>query len=264
MKTKRSFIMAIMMVMALLAPLMSQAAQDLGGSGDAAKGPVVEYVPIANGPIGLLAGGKHYEINPAKTAMFIIDPQKVYSDSTSPLYCEKYTDALNNIDRLAAAAKAKGIKVFLIKHVYYSDGNGGYTNCGRICDFGVQGLWGDDNVWSRLDVPESILNNADFYAEKSIYSSFTKPVANTLKHLDVDTVIVSGFMSEFCSVSATRHGHDLGFKMIYVKDANDGPALLESLSGIDENAAVPFWMSIPVADVYNTTDELVNVIDLLN
>ena len=252
----------ILMAMVLLAPLTAHAtSSDLGGSGEAAKGPVVDYVPITNGPIGLLAGGKHYEINPARTAMFIIDPQKVYSDSTSPLYCEKYTTALNNIDRLAAAAKAKGIKVFLIKHVYYSDGQGGYTNCGRICDFGVEGLWGDDNVWSQLDINQSISNNIDFYAEKSIYSSFTKPVADKLKHLDTDTVIITGYMSEFCSVTATRHGHDLGFKMIYVTDANDGPALLESLSGIDENAAIPFWMSIPVADVYNTTDELINTLN---
>lgn len=259
MKNKSCFIIG-MLIALLMLPLVAQGAINLGGSGDAAKGPVVKYEPIPEGPIGLLAGGKHYTINPSKTALFIIDPQKVYSDPNSPLYCEKYQTALSNIDRLVSVAKAKGIKVFLIKHVYYSDGNGGYTNCGRLCDFGVQGLWGSDNVWSELDVTPSILANADYYAEKSIYSSFTKPVANALKALKIDTVIITGFMTEFCSVTATRHGHDLGFKMIYVKDANDGPALLESLSGIDENASVPFWLSIPVADVYNSTDELISAL----
>ncbi|NWF98042.1 MAG: cysteine hydrolase [Nitrospirae bacterium] len=257
---RTSFLVAILIAIFVSVPFMVQAAINLGGSGAAAPGPMVKYEPIPEGPIGLLNGGKHYQINPKKTALFIIDPQKVYSDPASPLYCEKYQTALANIEKLARAAHDKGIKVFLIKHVYYSDGNGGYTNCGRLCDFGVQALWGDDNPWSELDVTPGILKLANFYAEKSIYSSFTIPVASMLRILKIDTVIITGYMTEFCSVTATRHGHDLGFKMIYVKDANDGPALLESLGGIDENAAIPFWLSIPVADVYETTDDLINAL----
>merc|ERR1712066_186871 len=71
-----------------------------------------------------------------------------------------------------------------------------------------------------------------------------------------DTIIVTGFMTQFCSVTTTRHAHDLGFKVIYVSDANDGPILLELLSGVDENAYIPFTLGVAVADTIDTASLL--------
>merc|ERR1719359_2020975 len=84
----------------------------------------------------------------------------------------------------------------------------------------------------------------------------TQPVVDKLKEQGVDTIIVTGFMAQFCSVTTSRHAHDLGFKVIYVTDANDGPILLEHLSGVDENAYIPFTLGVAVADTIDTASLL--------
>ncbi|MEW6584980.1 MAG: isochorismatase family protein [Nitrospirota bacterium] len=256
------------LLIVLMVPLGAHAWVNLtpfGPSGAAAPGPLVKYVP-ADLP---------YDVDPAKTALFIIDPQKVYSapltldpaelaDGKSPLNCDQYSSAIANIEQLATACKNAGIPIFLIRHVYEADG----SNCGRLCDFDPLGslgfpkawnLWRRDLIFSELDVPQSILDNATYYAEKSIYSSFTLPVAAALKWKKIDTVIITGFMTQYCSTTATRHGHDLGFKMIYVSDANDGPQVEVLLGGPDENAAMSLWLGIPVADVTSTSELITRI-----
>ncbi|MFH1147645.1 MAG: isochorismatase family cysteine hydrolase [Pseudomonadota bacterium] len=272
-------ILVLALILALSVPAMVQARQiDLLPSGSAAGGPVVPYVETT----------PPYAINPAKTALFVIDPQIVYSApftidpaelalGKSPLHCENFDAAMANVTSIVRACAAKNIPVFLIRHVYEPDG----CNCGRLCDFDPLGglgfpkawnLWRRDLIFSEFDARvQDIKNilNADgdnyFYAEKSIFSSFTRPVVGRLVLRGIDTVIITGFMTQYCSVSATRHGHDLGYKIVYVKDANDGPQLGQILTtdpagtnppkypqGIDENDAIPFYLSIPVADVTDT------------
>jgi nicotinamidase-related amidase len=298
-----------LLLIALMIPFAAYAGMiNLGASGDLIKGPQVKYkAEDANISINWIAG-THYNINPKKTALLVIDPQRVYSDpftpvfwweagqmnapdpvaffsalgtanQNSPLHCDQYNEAWSNIVEIATACASKDIPVFVIKHVYNADG----SNCGRLCDFDPLGsICNDDTCWVKAwmlwneAVPTSPLDprvqtelvpalggDNYYYAEKSTYSSFVKPVAEKLKDLGVDTVIVTGYMTQYCSVTATRHGHDLGYKMINVKDANDGPVLEEVLSGVKENNIVPFYMSIPVADVMDT-DTLVNLIQNAN
>merc|ERR1711941_259098 len=98
----------------------------------------------------------------------------------------------------------------------------------------------------------------DYYTEKSTYSAMTAPVVEKLKALGIDTLIITGFMAQYCSVTTSRNAHDLGFKVIYVEDANDGPILLEKLSNVDENKFVPFTLGVAVADTITTQDLLMN------
>ena len=97
----------------------------------------------------------------------------------------------------------------------------------------------------------------DYYIEKTTYSSMTEPMVAKLKERGVDTIIITGFMTQFCSVTTSRHAHDLGFKVVFVSDACDGPILAELLSGVDENAIVPFHLGIAVVDT-TTTQELLS------
>ncbi len=303
---KKFRLLTALIALVLMVPFAAYAGMiNLGASGDLAKGPQVKYKPSdANISIDWIAG-THYPINPKKTALFVIDPQKVYSDpftpvfwweagqmyapdpvaffsalgtanQNSPLHCDKFNESWANIVSIASACAAKDIPVFVIKHVYNADG----SNCGRLCDFNPLGsICNGDTCWVKAwllwneAVPTSALDprvqtelvpalggDNYYYAEKSTYSSFVKPVAEKLKDLGIDTVIITGYMTQYCSVTATRHGHDLGFKMINVKDANDGPVLEQVLSGVDENAAIPFYLSIPVADVMDT-NTLINLIN---
>jgi ureidoacrylate peracid hydrolase len=261
----------------------------LGSSGELAEGTAVQYKasPITWEPG--MAGHSHYEFNPKKTALFIIDPQKVYSacpaelkpddmlkapsakdfDGHSPLCCEKFASVMENANRLAKQARKVKTEVFWHGHVYREDdydpaGGGTAGDCGRLCDFDVLGwakwpfafnLWSSKFPWFEFDDAAEV-KPTDFYAEKQTYSAMTKPVVEKLKEKGIDTIIVTGFMTQFCSVTTSRHAHDLGFKVIYVTDGNDGPALLEALSKVDENAFIPFTLGVAVADTMKTSDVL--------
>mgnify|MGYP003646043020 CR=1 FL=1 len=55
--------------------------------------------------------------------------------------------------------------------------------------------------------------NHDYYTEKSVYSAITVPVAAKLEELGVDTVIVTGFMTQYCVVTTSRAAHDYGLQV---------------------------------------------------
>lgn len=241
-----------------------------------------------------MASHSHYSLISNRTALFVIDAQKVYSacpegepavesliadpstenfDGHSPLCCEKFGSVITNINRIANHARSLGVPVFLHSHVYRDfDGDGEVDNCGRICDFDALGwtgwpmawnLWNaafpwHTNVYKTEEITKGFDANfeTDYYAEKSTYSALTKPVLKKLKLLGVDTIVITGFMAQFCSVTTSRHAHDLGFRVVYVNDANDGPQLLQLLSGVDENEFIPFSLGIAVADI-SSTDEVI-------
>jgi nicotinamidase-related amidase len=70
-----------------------------------------------------------------------------------------------------------------------------------------------------FDVPQNVkLEPQDIRIVKTYGSSFTKTgLAEKLKELGVDTVIVSGFCAEFCVLSTYRGAEDFDFKPIILK-----------------------------------------------
>merc|ERR1712048_860914 len=104
---------------------------------------------------------------------------------------------------------------------------GDKSDVGRIGDFGIDGLWNETNALSEYD-DALVVKDSDIKISKTRYSSFVGTgLEETLKSKGVDTIVVTGFMTQFCVTTTTRHGHDLDFKVIAPKDANDGPDLPE-------------------------------------
>jgi len=261
-------------------------------SGAMAQGPQVATAKSPITWEAGLAGHSHYPLasdGKPRTAVFIIDPQNVYAACPgnltvegllanpsspgyaghSPMCCEKFFDSVANANRVVAAARNNGYPVFVIGHVYRDlDGDGSVDNCGRLCDYDVAGWAGWPEAWNlwHEDLPYSAMVYAndtelrgfkadfskDFYAEKSIYSAFTQPVSDKLRDLGVDHVIITGFMTQYCVTTTARVGSDLGFRVTVVTDAIDGPLLLQLLSGIDENVAIPLYLGVAVADTITT------------
>ncbi|KAL1526827.1 hypothetical protein AB1Y20_015519 [Prymnesium parvum] len=268
----------------------------LGSSNVVASGAAgVEYQPDTIKWEAGLSSHSHYKLDTAKTALFVIDPQQAYSrcpqnltvealtlspsaDSFaghSPLCCEQFDSAVSNQNRLARAARSKGMPVFVHAHVYRdSDQDGKVDNCGRLCDYDALGWTGWPAVWNLWNAalpwhapvfaPADSNGfeadpNQDFYCEKSVFSAMTEPVVSKLRGLGIDTIIVTGFMTQYCSVTTTRAAHDLGFRTLFVTDANDGPILQQLLTGVDENLILPFYLGIAVADVLSTEEVLKSI-----
>lgn len=70
-----------------------------------------------------------------------------------------------------------------------------------------------------FDVPEIVkLQPQDLRIVKTYSNSFTKTgLAEKLRQLGVDTVIVTGFKAEYCVLSTNRGAEDFGFKPIILK-----------------------------------------------
>jgi nicotinamidase-related amidase len=70
-----------------------------------------------------------------------------------------------------------------------------------------------------FDIPQNVkLEPQDIHIVKTYGDSFTKTgLAEKLKKLGVDTVILSGFCAEFCVLSTYRGAEDLDFKPIILK-----------------------------------------------
>jgi ureidoacrylate peracid hydrolase len=64
----------------------------------------------------------------------------------------------------------------------------------------------------------------DVVLRKNRYSAFVDtPLRRELAERDIDTVVVTGLMTNYCSVTTARHAHDLDYRVVFVADANAGP-----------------------------------------
>jgi len=197
---------------------------------------------------------KLYDIDSSRTALLIIDAQQVYANPESPLRVSDFDGTVSNINNLAAACRENSIPVFVIQHVYDSDDR----DVGRLGDFGLQGLWKSGTEFAELD-PRLTVADSDIHFEKTRFSSFTNtPLESYMKSMGIDTVLITGFMTQYCSVTATRHAHDLDYRVVFVSDANDGPSLPDTGFGAvpieDLKRVIHTTLSIGVAEVVDTRE----------
>jgi biuret amidohydrolase len=108
-----------------------------------------------------------------------------------------------------------------IRHVQAADG----SDAGRMGDFDdtpsfVAGTRGVEIV------PELAPRDGEPVVDKTRYSAFVNTrLESILKTWGVDTVLVTGLMTQYCSVTTARHAHDLDYRVVFVVDANAGPDL---------------------------------------
>jgi ureidoacrylate peracid hydrolase len=165
---------------------------------------------------------KTYSINPKTTALLVIDAQNEYFDSSRPLFIPNASRIKSNLIKLAAYARRKGLRAVFVRHCHRADG----SDTGRMGDFDPTPVFVEDT-----DGVNIVADIRDAYKEattvtKTRYSAFVNTdLEAILRTWGIDTVIVSGLMTQFCCVSTARHAHDLDYKVIFVTDANAGPDL---------------------------------------
>jgi nicotinamidase-related amidase len=160
-----------------------------------------------------------YDIDPRTTALLLIDPQLEYFDTAGALYTPNAEGIRDNLVSLRQAADRSGAQVVLVQHVFRQDG----SDVGRMGDFNpvpafIEGTRGVRPIEEMRPRP------SDVVVSKNRYSAFV----NTRLHLElesrgIDTVLVTGLMTNYCSEATARHAHDLDYRVIFVRDANAGP-----------------------------------------
>lgn len=157
------------------------------------------------------------------TALLVVDAQKIYTAKGSELYCQAASKTIDQINALIDAFQKRRWPVILVRHVHRLDG----SDLGRMFDFSGEAeedfnfKAGSEEVQydERLKRPTAPLE-----LQKTRYSSFVGTgLDNHLRGLGVDTVVVCGFMTNFCCESTARDAHDLDYFVDFIADATGTP-----------------------------------------
>lgn len=154
-------------------------------------------------------------------ALLVIDVQKEYSASGRPMEIPDAVGVVSTIGKLIHAARDCGLTVIFIQHVHRAD----LSDIGRMMDFSDNEVFIEGTP--EVELTDAIpVANTDLIVKKTRYSAFCNTeLESILKTKAIDTLIIAGFMTNFCCESTARDAHDRDYKVIVVSDAIAAPPL---------------------------------------
>jgi ureidoacrylate peracid hydrolase len=188
----------------------------------------------------------------SQPVLLVIDVQNIYASPDSPLYVATLERSLPRINALTAAFSKAGLPVIYVRHVHRPDGR----DAGRMFDFGgtseaVSFVEGDPEADY---VPELVIVPDALHITKRRYSCFEGTELDAiLRTLVADTVVVCGYMTNFCCESTARAAHDRDYFVDFIADATGAPALSEDFTEARIIAAVSATLAAGFARVRQTT-----------
>jgi ureidoacrylate peracid hydrolase len=188
----------------------------------------------------------------SQPVLLVIDVQNIYASPDSPLYVATLERSLPRINALTAAFSKAGLPVIYVRHVHRPDGR----DAGRMFDFGgtseaVSFVEGDPEADY---VPELVIVPDALHITKRRYSCFEGTELDAiLRTLVADTVVICGYMTNFCCESTARAAHDRDYFVDFIADATGAPALSEDFTEAGIIAAVSATLAAGFARVCQTT-----------
>jgi ureidoacrylate peracid hydrolase len=166
-------------------------------------------------------------LDPAKTALIVVDLQNGFMmKGVAHALCEEAIEIVPNVNRLAQAVRRTGGTVVWIQNAATPESMQSWTvrdemdgperTATRLAAMapGTKGY----ELWAGLDVkPE------DLKIQKTRFSAFIQGASNleaVLRSHGVDTVIITGTVTNICCESTARDAMMRNFKTIMVTDAN--------------------------------------------
>ncbi|MBL6958768.1 MAG: cysteine hydrolase [Rhodospirillales bacterium] len=199
-------------------------------------------------------------LNPARTALVVIDMQNVFLQEGSPAETPMARAIVPNINRLADVVRSRGGPVAWVQMTHdksdldswsvFYDNIFGPERTPTINAWLSKGHEGQA-LWPDLDVRDD-----DLIVEKNRFSAFlpgSSNIAELLSGRGIDTVLITGTLTHVCSESSARDAMMMNYKAVMVSDANAAPADEEHIASLASFVQV-------FGDVYSTDE----VIDLLN
>ncbi len=167
------------------------------------------------------------DIDPAKTALIVVDMQNAFMlPGVAHALCPMAEKIVPNINRLAQAVRAAGGAVVWVKTTFKDDALKDWSTyfeivtpqqgARRIAAL-TAGSKGHE-LWASLDVRPQ-----DLIVEKNRFSAFiqgSSNLAELLRGRGIDTLLVTGTVTNVCCESTARDAMMLNFKTIMVTDGN--------------------------------------------
>jgi ureidoacrylate peracid hydrolase len=169
----------------------------------------------------------HDDLDPGRTALVVVDMQNAFmlpGVAHSP--CAMAPAIVPNINRLAAAVRATGGTVVWIKTTYTDETLSSWSTLYGMLGpqrsaKRAQALTADSKghaLWPELEVRPD-----DLIVEKNRYSAFiqgSSDLAAILRARNLDTLLITGTVTNVCCESTARDAMMLNFKCIMITDGN--------------------------------------------
>lgn len=164
-------------------------------------------------------------IDPARTAHLIIDMQNGFVEQGAPVEVPMARTISGNINRISAALRAGGGRNFFVRYTTPDDVDECWsimmTRLGGLSSAHREGFREGAHYWHLW--PELEVLPQDRVLPKGRFSAFTpgtSPLKDELTAAGIDTVIVSGTLTNICCESTARDAMQHNFRVIMAADAN--------------------------------------------
>jgi len=166
-------------------------------------------------------------LDPAKTALVVIDMQNGFMmKGIAHALCEEAVEIVPNVNRLAETVRRTGGTVVWVQNAAtpesmqswsVRDGMDGLERTAKRLAAMAPGTKGYE-LWAGLDVKPD-----DLFVQKTRFSAFIQGASNLealLRARGIDTVIITGTVTNICCESTARDAMMRNFRTIMVTDAN--------------------------------------------
>jgi nicotinamidase-related amidase len=193
----------------------------------------------------------------SKRALLVLDVQNIYTNTESELYCEDSSETVKRINKVIDTFETNGSLIIYVRHVHKEDG----SDLGRMFDFA--GPEEDFNFKGNLDEVNYDSNLKIVGGAKQIiknrYSSFVgTDLEKILKSNNIETVVIVGFMTNFCCESTARDAHDKDYFVDFIADATGAPALSDELEENKIRSIVSEFLENGFAIIHSTKEYVNN------
>ena len=166
-------------------------------------------------------------IAPQSTALIVVDMQNAFMlPGVAHALCPMAQEIVPNINRLAAAVRATGGAVVWIKTTFREDALRNWSTYFEMASpeqaaKRIAALTADSKgheLWSALEVEAG-----DLIVEKNRFSAFiqgSSNLADVLRARSLDTLLITGTVTNVCCESTARDAMMLNFRTIMVSDGN--------------------------------------------
>lgn len=167
------------------------------------------------------------DLDPAKTALVVVDMQNAFMlPGVAHALCPMAQAIVPNINRLAAAVRRTGGMVIWIKTTFREDALQNWSTYFEMVTpqqgaKRIAALTADSKgheLWAGLEVRPD-----DLIVEKNRFSAFiqgSSDLAEILSVRGLDTLLITGTVTNVCCESTARDAMMLNFKTIMVTDGN--------------------------------------------
>ncbi|MFL6797446.1 MAG: isochorismatase family protein [Xanthobacteraceae bacterium] len=169
----------------------------------------------------------HDDLDPARTALVVVDMQNAFMlPGVAHSLCPMAEAIVPNINRLAAAVRATGGTVVWVSTTFTEEALESWSTYFAMVTPQLRaqrikaltaGSKGHE-LWASLDVKKD-----DFFIEKNRFSAFidgSSRLAAVLRERALDTLLITGTVTNVCCESTARDAMMLNFKTVMVTDGN--------------------------------------------